>query len=186
MIEERHRGSAADDSAWREIPDHFSSATQIGLTVTPKEKEYAYNIDYFGAPVYSYSLKQGIWDGFLAPYKVIKVHIDRDVPGYRPVQGQLDRDGEEVEDRIYNTRDFDRTMVLDDRTKLVAQKVTEFLKQSGDQMAKTIVFCVDQEHAARMRQALINENADLVPQNHRYVMRIMSRLRDAPSEQKIG
>jgi type I restriction enzyme R subunit len=172
VIDECHRGSAADDSAWREILDHFSSATQIGLTATPKETEYASNIDYFGAPVYSYSLKQGIRDGFLAPYKVIKVHIDRDVQGYRPVQGQLDRDGEEVEDRIYNTKDFDRTLVLDDRTKLVAQKVTEFLKQSGDRMAKTIIFCVDQEHAARMRQAVINENADLVVQNHRYVMRI--------------
>jgi type I restriction enzyme R subunit len=149
VIDECHRGSAADDSAWREILDHFSAATQIGLTATPKETEYASNIDYFGAPVYSYSLKQGIRDGFLAPYKVIKVHIDRDVQGYRPVQGQLDRDGEEVEDRIYNTKDFDRTLVLDDRTKLVAQKVTEFLKQSGDRMAKTIVFCVDQEHAAR-------------------------------------
>ena len=172
VIDECHRGSAADDSAWREILDHFTSATQIGLTATPKETEYASNIDYFGEPVYSYSLKQGIRDGFLAPYKVIKVHIDRDVQGYRPVQGQLDREGEEVEDRIYNTRDFDRTLVLDDRTKLVAQKVTEFLKQSGDRMAKTIVFCVDQEHAARMRQALINESADLVAQNHRYVMRI--------------
>lgn len=172
VIDECHRGSAADDSAWREILDHFSAATQIGLTATPKETEYASNIDYFGAPIYIYSLKQGIRDGFLAPYKVIKVHIDRDVQGYRPVQGQLDREGEEVEDRIYNTKDFDRTLVLDDRTKLVAQKVTEFLKQSGDRMAKTIVFCVDQEHAARMRQALINENADLVAQNHRYVMRI--------------
>ncbi len=172
VIDECHRGSAADDSAWREILAHFSSATQIGLTATPKETEYASNIDYFGAPVYSYSLKQGIRDGFLAPYKVIKVHIDRDVQGYRPVQGQLDREGEEVEDRIYNTKDFDRVLVLDDRTKLVAQKITEFLKQSGDRMAKTIVFCVDQEHAARMRQALINENADLVALNHRYVMRI--------------
>jgi len=178
VIDECHRGSAADDSAWREILAHFSTATQIGLTATPKETEYASNIDYFGAPVYSYSLKQGIRDGFLAPYKVIKVHIDRDVQGYRPVQGQLDRDGEEVEDRIYNTKDFDRTLVLDDRTKLVAQKITEFLKQSGDRMAKTIVFCVDQEHAARMRQALINENADLVAQNHRYVMRITGNDKD--------
>lgn len=178
VIDECHRGSAADDSAWREILDHFSSATQIGLTATPKETEYASNIDYFGAPVYSYSLKQGIRDGFLAPYKVIKVHIDRDVQGYRPIQGQLDRDGEEVEDRIYNIKDFDRTLVLDDRTKLVAHKVTDFLKQSGDRMAKTIVFCVDQEHAARMRQALINENADLVAQNHRYVMRITGNDKD--------
>lgn len=172
IIDECHRGSAADDSAWREILDHFTSATQIGLTATPKETEYASNIDYFGDPVYSYSLKQGIRDGFLAPYKVIKVHIDRDIQGYRPEKGQIDRDGEEVEDRIYNVKDFDRTIVLDDRTKLVAQKVSDFLKQSGDRMAKTIVFCVDQEHAARMRQALINENADLVAKNHRYVMRI--------------
>jgi type I restriction enzyme, R subunit len=172
IIDECHRGSAADDSAWREILDHFSSAIQIGLTATPKETEYASNIGYFGDPVYSYTLKQGIRDGFLAPYKVIKVHIDRDVQGYRPEKGQLDRDGEEIEDRIYNVKDFDRTLVLDDRTKLVAQKVTEFLRDSGDRMAKTIVFCVDQEHAARMRQALINENPDLVAQNHRYVMRI--------------
>lgn len=172
IIDECHRGSAADDSAWREILDHFSSATQIGLTATPKETEYASNIGYFGDPVYSYTLKQGIRDGFLAPYKVIKVHIDRDIQGYRPEKGQLDRDGEEIEDRIYNSKDFDRTLVLDDRTRLVAQKVTEFLRDSGDRMAKTIVFCVDQEHAARMRQALINENADLVSENHRYVMRI--------------
>lgn len=172
VIDECHRGSAADDSAWREILDHFSSATQIGLTATPKETEYASNIGYFGDPVYSYTLKQGIRDGFLAPYKVIKVHIDRDVQGYRPEKGQLDRDGEEIEDRVYNAKDFDRTLVLDDRTKLVAQKVTEFLRDSGDRMAKTIVFCVDQEHAARMRQALINENTDKVAENHRYVMRI--------------
>lgn len=172
IIDECHRGSAAEDSAWREILDHFSGAVQIGMTATPKETEYASNIAYFGAPAYSYTLRQGIRDGFLAPYKVIKVHIDRDIQGYRPETGQTDRDGALVEDRIYNTKDFDRTLVLDDRTKLVARKVTEFLKESGDRMAKTIVFCVDQEHAARMRQALVNENADLVAQNPRYVMRI--------------
>ncbi len=172
VIDECHRGSAAEDSAWREILEYFSSATQIGLTATPKETRYASNIHYFGEPVYSYSLKQGIQDGFLAPYKVIRVHIDRDVEGYRPEKGQLDRDGEEVEDRLYNTRDFDRTLVLDERTKLVARKVTTFLKESGDRFQKAIVFCVDQEHAARVRQALINENADLVEKNHRYVMRI--------------
>ncbi len=172
VIDECHRGSAAADSAWREILEYFSSATQIGLTATPKETKYVSNIHYFGEPVYSYSLKQGIRDGFLAPYKAIKVHIDRDVEGYRPEKGQLDRDGEEVEDRIYNTKDFDRTLVLDERTKLVARKVTEFLKESGDRFQKAIVFCVDQEHAARVRQALINENADLVETNHRYVMRI--------------
>src|SRR4051812_21057127 len=172
VIDECHRGSAAEDSAWREILEYFSSATQIGLTATPKETAYVSNIAYFGKPVYSYSLKQGIRDGFLAPYKVIKVHIDRDVEGYRPERGQLDREGEEVEDRIYNAKDFDRTLVLDDRTKLVAKKVTEFLKESGDRFQKSIVFCVDQEHAGRMRQALVNENADLYEQNRRYVMRI--------------
>ena len=172
VIDECHRGSAAEDSAWREILEYFSAATQIGLTATPKETKYVSNSAYFGEPVYTYSLKQGIHDGFLAPYKVVKVHIDRDVEGYRPEKGQLDREGEEVEDRIYNTKDFDRTLVLDDRTKLVASKVTEFLKESGDRFQKTIVFCVDQEHAARMRQALVNENADLVAENHRYVMRI--------------
>ena len=172
VVDECHRGSAAEDSAWREILEYFSSATQIGLTATPKETRYVSNIHYFGEPVYSYSLKQGILDGFLAPYKVIKVHIDRDVEGYRPEQGQLDRDGNEVEDRLYNLNDFDRTLVLDERTRLVARKVTRYLKESGDRFQKTIVFCVDQEHAARMRQALVNENSDLVDRNHRYVMRI--------------
>lgn len=172
VIDECHRGSAAEDSAWREILSYFSSATQIGLTATPKETEYVSNIDYFGEPVFTYSLKQGIHDGFLAPYKVVRVHIDRDVEGYRPTIGQLDRDGDEVEDRLYNVKDFDRTLVLDDRTKRVAKKVTAFLEESGDRFQKTIIFCVDQEHAARMRQALINENADLVAQNARYVMRI--------------
>ena len=172
VIDECHRGSAAEDSAWREILEYFSSATQIGLTATPRETRYVSNIQYFGEPVYTYSLKQGIRDGFLAPYKVVKVHIDRDVEGYRPEKGQLDRDGEEVEDRIYNIKDFDRSLVLDERTKLVARKVTAFLKESGDRFQKAIVFCVDQEHAARVRQALINENADLAEKNHRYVMRI--------------
>ena len=172
VIDECHRGSAAEDSAWREILEYFSDATQIGMTATPKETKYVSNIDYFGEPVYSYSLKQGIEDGFLAPYKVIKVHINVDVEGYRPEKGKLDRDGNEVEDRIYNQKDFDRTLVLDDRTKLVAKKVTEFLKASDDRMQKTIVFCVDEEHADRMRQALVNENADLCSKNHRYVMRI--------------
>ena len=172
VIDECHRGSAAEDSAWREILEHFSSATQIGLTATPKETQYVSNIAYFGDPVFTYSLKQGIGDGFLAPYKVIKVHIDRDVEGYRPEKGQLDRDGNEVEDRIYNAKDFDRTMVLDQRTMLVACKITEFLKESGDRFQKTIIFCVDTEHADRMRQALVNENADLIADNPRYVMRI--------------
>ncbi|MBI1233047.1 MAG: DEAD/DEAH box helicase [Alphaproteobacteria bacterium] len=172
VIDECHRGSAAEDSAWREILEYFDAATQIGLTATPKETEYASNIEYFGEPVYAYTLKQGIEDGFLAPYKVIKLHIDSDIEGYRPEPGARDRHGEEIEDRIYNARDFDRVLVIDERTQLVAQKVTQFLKESGDRMAKTIVFCVDEEHAARMRQALVNENADLVAKDHRYVMRI--------------
>jgi len=172
VIDEAHRGSADDDSAWREILDHFTEATQIGLTATPKETKYVSNIHYFGKPVYTYSLKQGISDGFLAPYKVVKVHIDKDVEGYRPEKGQLDRDGNEIEDRIYNQKDFDRQIVLDDRTQLVAKKITQFLKESGDRFQKTIVFCIDTEHASRMRQALINENADLVKANARYVMRI--------------
>lgn len=184
VIDECHRGSAAGDSAWREILEHFTDATQIGLTATPKETTYASNIDYFGKPAYSYTLKQGIRDGFLAPYKVIKVHIDRDVQGYRPEKGQVDRDGVEVEDRIYNTKDFDRTLVLDDRTKLVAKKVSEFLKASGDRYQKTIIFCVDQEHAARMRQGFINENADLFAESSRYVMRITGN--DPEGQAQLG
>jgi len=172
VVDECHRGSAAEDSAWREILEYFTSATQIGLTATPKETEYISNIEYFGEPTYLYSLKQGIQDGFLAPYKVIKVHIDKDVEGYRPERGEVDKFGNEIEDRLYNQKDFDRTLVIDDRTKLVARRITEFLKETGDPFQKTIVFCVDTEHAARMRQALINENQELVKQNGRYVMRI--------------
>ena len=184
VIDECHRGSAAGDSAWREILDHFSAATQIGLTATPKETEYVSNMHYFGKPVYSYSLKQGIRDGFLAPYKVIKVHIDVDVEGYRPESGKTDRDGEEVEDRLYNTRDFDRTLVLDDRTKLVAAKVSNFLKESGDRFQKSIIFCVDEEHAARMRSALVNENKDFCDENHRYVMRMTGS--DTEGQAELG
>jgi len=184
VIDECHRGSAAADSAWREILEYFNGATQIGLTATPKETRYVSNIHYFGDPVYSYSLKQGIRDGFLAPYKVIRVHIDRDINGYRPGPGTLDRDGNEVEDRIYNQKDFDRTLVLDERTKLVAAKVSDFLKESGDRFQKTIVFCVDEEHAARMRQALINENQDLFNTNHRYVMRITGS--DTEGQAQLG
>src|ERR1700722_17594907 len=184
VIDECHRGSAAEDSAWREILTHFSGATQIGLTATPKETEYVSNTDYFGEPVFTYSLKQGISDGFLAPYKVVKVHIDRDVEVYRPELGQLDREGAEVEDRIYNAKDFDRHIVLDDRTVLTAKKITEFLKESGDRFQKTIVFCVDEEHAARMRQALVNENADLVAENQRYVMRITGS--DKEGQDQLG
>jgi type I restriction enzyme R subunit len=184
VIDECHRGSAADDAAWREILEYFSAATQIGLTATPKETKYVSNIHYFGKPVYTYSLKQGIEDGFLAPYKVIKVHIDLDVQGYRPERGDTDRDGNEIEDRIYNTKDFDRNIVIDDRTKLVAKKVSDFLKESKDRFQKTIIFCVDEEHAARMRQALINENKDLCNENHRYVMRITGS--DAEGQAQLG
>jgi type I restriction enzyme R subunit len=184
VIDECHRGSAAADSAWREILEYFSSATQLGLTATPRETKYVSNIGYFGPPVYSYSLKRGIQDGFLAPYKVVKVHIDLDVEGYRPEPGIMDREGAEVEDRIYNQTDFDRTLVLDDRTKLVARRVTEFLKDSGDRFQKAIIFCVDQEHAARMRKALVNENKDLTEQNRRYVMRITAN--DAEGVSQLG
>jgi type I restriction enzyme R subunit len=172
VIDECHRGSAAADSAWREILDYFFSATQIGLTATPKETEYVSNIHYFGPPVYTYSLKEGIRDGFLAPYKVVKVHLDVDIEGYRPERGELDKYGNEIEDRLFNQRDFDRDLVIDERTRRVAARVSDFLKESGDRFQKTIVFCVDTEHAARMRQALINENPDLVAQNDRYIMRI--------------
>ena len=184
VIDECHRGSAADDSAWREILEYFSSATQIGLTATPRETEYVSNINYFGPPVYSYSLKEGIRDGFLAPYKVVKIHLDVDIEGYRPQKGETDNDGCEIEDRIYNQKDFDRTLVIDERTKRVARRVTEFLKESGNRFQKTIVFCVDTEHASRMRQALINENPDLVQQNKNYIMRITGN--DAEGCAQIG
>jgi type I restriction enzyme R subunit len=184
VVDECHRGSADDDAAWREILEYFSAATQIGLTATPKETKYTSNIHFFGPPVYTYSLKQGIQDGFLAPYKVINVHIDVDVDGYRPPRGKTDREGEEIPDRIYNQKDFDRTLVIDDRTKLVAKRVTEFLKESGDRFQKTILFCVDQEHAARMRQALINENPDLFTENRRYVMRITGN--DPEGQDQLG
>ncbi|MCY4170927.1 MAG: DEAD/DEAH box helicase family protein [Bacteroidetes bacterium] len=172
VIDECHRGSAADDSAWREILEYFSSATQIGLTATPRETKYVSNIEYFGDPVYTYSLKQGIEDGFLAPYKVIRSHIDIDLEGYRPEEGKVDIYGELVEDKVYDVKDYDRTLVIAERDKVVARRVTDFLKESRDQYQKTIIFCVDQEHAARMRQALVNENKDLVKIDSRYVMRI--------------
>lgn len=184
VIDECHRGSAADDAAWRDILDYFSSAIHIGLTATPKETKYISNINYFGEPIYTYSLKQGIQDGFLAPYKVINVHIDRDIDGYRPEKGAADREGNPIEDRIYSQKDFERTLVIDERTKLIAAKITEFLKESGDRFQKTIIFCVDEEHADRMRQALVNENADLCRENHRYVMRITGS--DTDGQKELG
>jgi len=172
IIDECHRGSAAEDAAWREILDHFRTATQIGLTATPKETEYVSNINYFGPPVFTYSLRQGISDGFLAPYKVIRVHLDIDVHGWRPHVGETDKLGQLIDDRIYNVKDFDRTLVVDTRTQRVARWITDYLKQSGNRMQKTIIFCVDTSHAAALRQALIVENQDLVLKNQRYVMRI--------------
>ena len=171
IIDECHRGSAADDSAWREILEYFSSATQIGLTATPKETEEVSNIDYFGEPVYTYSLKEGIEDGFLSPYKVVRVDLDIDLQGWRPEKNQTDDNGELIDDRIYNIKDFDRTIVIKNRTDLVAQTITSYLQRT-DPMAKTIVFCNDIDHAERMRRALINLNPEQVAKNDKYVMKI--------------
>lgn len=170
VIDECHRGSASEASAWRDVLDYFKSATQVGMTATPKETNDVSNIAYFGEPVYTYSLKQGIDDGFLAPYKVIRITTSVD-EGWRPTQGLRDKYGEEIEDRIYNLRDYDRKLAIDERTKLVAKRITEFQK-SMDRFAKTIVFCVDIDHANRMRQALINENADLVSKHPHYIVKI--------------
>ena len=171
VIDECHRGSAAEDSAWREILEYFSSATQVGLTATPKETEEVSNTDYFGDPVYTYSLKEGIEDGFLAPYKVVRVDLNVDLQGWRPNKDQLDNNGETIEDRIYNQKDFDRNIVIDDRTQLVAKTISDFLKRT-DPMAKTIVFCNDIDHADRMRRALVNLNPEQVAKNEKYVMKI--------------
>jgi type I restriction enzyme R subunit len=171
VVDECHRGSADADSAWHEILGYFGSATHIGLTATPKETDEISNIEYFGPPVYTYSLRQGIDDGFLAPYKVLRVGINVDLEGWRPERGKTDADGMAVEDRIYNAKDFDRSLVIDERTQLVARKITEYLKQT-DRLDKTIVFCIDIEHAERMRQALVNENPDLAARNPKYVMKI--------------
>ncbi len=171
VIDECHRGSAAEDSAWREILAYFDKATHFGLTATPKETKEVSNITYFGDPIYTYSLRQGIEDGFLAPYKVVRIDIDKDLTGWRPEEGKIDKHGKLIEDRIYNQRDFDKTLVIDQRTQLVARKISEFLKAT-DRFAKTIVFCEDIDHAERMRQALVNENSDLVAQHEKYVMRI--------------
>jgi len=171
VVDECHRGSAAADAEWRKVLDYFSSATQIGMTATPKETEDVSNIGYFGEPIYTYSLKQGISDGFLAPYKVVRVGIDRDLDGWRPERGQTDKYGQVIEDREYNDSDYDRNLVLEKRTQLVAAKVTEFLRGT-DRFSKTIVFCEDIDHAERMREALVNANPDLAAANSRYVMRI--------------
>ncbi|MFZ1576718.1 MAG: DEAD/DEAH box helicase family protein [Chromatiaceae bacterium] len=171
FVDECHRGSAADDAAWRKVLEYFSAATQIGMTATPKETKDVSNIDYFGEPLYSYSLRQGIADGFLAPYKVVRIGLDRDLDGWRPALGQTDKFGHAIEDREYNDSDYDRNLILEQRTVLVAAKITEFLKAT-DRFAKTIVFCQNIDHAERMRQALVNANQDLAAANSRYVMRI--------------
>lgn len=171
VIDECHRGSAKDDSAWREVLDYFSSATQLGLTATPKETKEISNIEYFGEPVYTYSLKQGIEDGFLAPYKVIRPIINIDMDGLKLPQGTIDKYGNEVPDEEFNIKDFDKKIVVDERTELVAKRITQYLK-NNNRYDKTIVFCTDIDHAARMRQALVNENPDMVAENSKYVMQI--------------
>jgi type I restriction enzyme, R subunit len=171
VVDECHRGSASEDSNWRQILDYFKTATHIGLTATPRETAHASNSEYFGDAIYTYSLKQGIDDGYLAPYKVVNVTLNVDAHNWRPEKGKRDKAGQVVADRIYGRKDFDRNIVIDERTELVARKITEYLR-GFDRMAKTIVFCNDIDHAARMRQALANENADIVRQNHKYVMQI--------------
>ena len=171
IIDECHRGSAKEDSSWREILTYFKKATHIGLTATPKETNETSNTEYFGDPVYTYSLKQGIDDGFLAPYRVVRIALNVDTEGWRPEKGKRDKDGQEVNDRIYNRKDFDKNLVIDERTNIVAQKLTEFLK-GYNSFAKTIVFCVDIDHAERMRTALASLNTDLVAENYKYVMQI--------------
>jgi type I restriction enzyme R subunit len=171
VVDECHRGSAAEDSAWREILEYFNGAVQIGMTATPKETEYVSNITYFGDPVYTYTLKQGIEDGFLAPYKVIRIDIDRDVEGWTPLPGMVDDLGNEVVEREYNQRDMDRILILNQRTKLVAERVMKLLRAT-DPMSKTIIFCEDVDHAERMRKAIVNAAGNLARDNSKYVMRI--------------
>lgn len=170
IVDECHRGSAKKDSNWRKILEYFSSATQIGMTATPKETKYISNIDYFGDPIYTYSLNEGIQDGFLAPFKVINITTDIG-ESWRPLKGQLDIYGNEIPDRIYNNSDYDYNIVIEDRINQVAAEITNYLK-STDRMAKTIVFCATEEHAERMRIALTNLNADMCKQNPDYVVRI--------------
>jgi type I restriction enzyme R subunit len=171
IVDECHRGSAADNSAWREILEYFSTATQIGLTATPKETADISTTYYFGDPLYTYSLRQGIDDGFLAPYQVVRVQLDKDIEGWTPEAGETDKHGVPIEARQFNQRDFDRTIILEKRTETVAGRITDFLKGT-DRYAKTIVFCENIDHAERMRSALVNLNSDLVALDERYVMRI--------------
>jgi len=181
VVDECHRSSAKDDSNWHEILEYFSGATQIGMTATPKETNDVSNITYFGDPIYTYTLNQGIEDGYLAPYKVLRVSLDKDLEGYRPEKGKLDEEGELVEDREYELKDFDRAIVIDERTKVVAKRITEYLKAT-DRLARTIVFCVDTEHALRMRNALVEANQDMVAQNENYVVRITSNDKEGKAQ----
>ena len=170
IVDECHRGSAKDDSNWREILEYFSGAIQLGMTATPKETAYQSSISYFGEPIYTYSLKQGIDDGFLAPFKVVNITTNIG-DEWRPTKGQTDIHGVEIEDRIYNNTDYDYSIVIEDRIREVAEQITRYLKHT-DRMAKTIVFCADEDHAERMRTALVNANADMCRKNPDYVVRI--------------
>ena len=171
VVDECHRGSASEESAWRKILEYFKSATQIGMTATPKETNQISNIEYFSEPLYTYSLKQGIDDGFLAPYKVIRIGLNVDLENWRPKAGQVDVDGNTIDDRIYNVKDYDRNLVIDERTQMVAKQIMGYLRKTNV-YDKTIVFCIDIEHATRMRQAIVNEAQVLVLENNKYVMKI--------------
>ena len=181
VVDECHRGSAKENSAWREVLNYFSGATQIGLTATPKETKDVSNATYFGEPVYTYSLKQGIDDGYLAPYKVIRIDMDVDLDSWKPKAGQKDKYGNLIEDRIYNRKDINRHIAFDERTQLVAMKVTEYLQQTGEYQ-KTIVFCDDTDHAESMRRALVNLNPERVKENRKYIMRITGEDKDGKAE----
>ncbi len=171
IVDECHRGSADEESAWHKILKYFSSATQIGLTATPKETTTISSSEYFGEPIYTYSLKEGIQDGFLAPYKVLRVNLNVDLKGWEPEEGQTDKAGYIIPERIYNLSDFDRNLAIDERTEAVAKRVTEFLKKTN-RFDKTIIFCINIDHAQRMRSAIANENSDLMQKNSKYVMQI--------------
>lgn len=181
IVDECHRGSAKDDSNWREILEYFSDAVQLGMTATPKETKYQSSITYFNEPIYTYSLKEGIEDGFLAPFKVVNITTNIG-DEWRPTKGQTDIYGNEIEDRVYNNSDYDYNIVIEDRIREVAQEITSYLKHT-DRMAKTIVFCADEDHAERMRIALVNENSDMCKRNPDYVVRITGS--DAYGQSKL-
>ena len=172
VVDECHRGSAAEDSSWREVLSYFGSATQVGLTATPKNEKTIQNYEYFGEPVYTYSLKQGIEDGFLAPYRVLRVGLDKDIEDIIVKKGTLNTDGDEVDEGVYGGTDINKKLVLPERDKLVAKIITDYMKETNRRMDKTIIFCVDEEHADRMRRELINQNLDMVEKDDRYIMRI--------------